>query len=507
MSVELVSILVLALIFVIATIRPVNLGALAIVAAFIVGISVLDGEDLGEKTDAVFAGFPGDLFVILVGVTYLFAIAKANGTVDWLIQTAVRLVGGRVGLIPWIMFLVTACLTAIGAVVPAAVAIIAPIGLGFARRYKINPLMMGLLIINGASAGGFSPISIFGSITNGVVEKAGLPGNPTLLFLASFLVNLAISLVAYFMWGGRELLTRRALDTGTGTIDEADLVSATRTGTTRDRRAEPAADPATEGASDSGVSLADEDAASARPAGGAVAVAAGSAPSPVPAQATRSSGGAATTTTTVPAEAEAPLRLDRDRMMTVIGLLGLAVAALFFDLNVGMVAVTVAAILTLLSPESAKNAVNHVAWPTVLLVCGIVMYVGVMQSIGTIDWLGQEVATIGAPLMAALVICFIGGAVSAFASTTGILGALIPLAVPFLTGSNAVGAVGLITALALSSSIVDSSPYSTSGALTVANATDEQREYVYKGLMRWGFSMVVIIPIVTWLIFVVPGWL
>ena len=50
-------------------------------------------------------------------------------------------------------------------------------------------------------------------------------------------------------------------------------------------------------------------------------------------------------------------------------------------------------------------------------------------------------------------------------------------------------------------------PYSTSGALTVANSTEEQRDYVYKGLMRWGFSMVVIIPIVTWLIFVVPGWL
>jgi di/tricarboxylate transporter len=505
MSVELVSILVLALIFLIATVRPVNLGALAIVAAFIVGISVLDGKDIGEKTDSVFAGFPGDLFVILVGVTYLFAIAKANGTVDWLIQSAVRLVGGRVGMIPWIMFLVTACLTAIGAVVPAAVAIIAPIGLGFARRYKINPLMMGLLIINGASAGGFSPISIFGSITNGVVEKAGLPGNPTLLFLASFLVNLTISLVAYFMWGGRELLTRRALDTGTGTVDEADLVGASHSGTTRDRRAEPASDPATEGASDSGVSLANDGAASARPAGGTVAVSEGSAGSPVPAQATRSSVGAAATT--VSAEAEAPLRLDRDRIMTVVGLLGLAVAALFFDLNVGLVAITVAAILTLLSPESAKNAVNHVAWPTVLLVCGIVMYVGVMQSIGTITWLGGEVATIGAPLMAALVICFIGGAVSAFASTTGILGALIPLAVPFLTGSNAVGAVGLITALALSSSIVDSSPYSTSGALTVANATEEQRDYVYKGLMRWGFSMVVIIPIVTWLIFVVPGWL
>jgi di/tricarboxylate transporter len=516
MSVEVISILVLVLIFLIATVRPVNLGALAIVAAFILGISVIEGSDLGDKTDAVFAGFPGDLFVILVGVTYLFAIAKSNGTVDWLVHAAIRLVNGRIGMIPWVMFLVTACLTAIGAVVPASVAIIAPIGMGFAVRYKINPLLMGLMIINGASAGGFSPISIFGGITNGVVEKAGLPGNPTLLFLASFLFNLAISIVVFFIWGGRDLLRRRATDSDIGILDERDLAKSgatTRSGAAKDAGTEPATDPGTQSASDSGISLATptdpHTSASGHPAGGSVAVSegSGSTSAGVPTQATRSSSGGAATTTSTAVDVEAPPALDRDRILTLIGLLGLAVAALFFDLNVGMVAVTVAALLTLISPTSAKNAINHVAWPTVLLVCGIVMYVGVMESIGTITWLGEEVATIGTPLLAALIICLIGGGVSAFASTTGILGALIPLAVPFLTGSDAVGAVGLIVALAISSSVVDSSPFSTSGALTVANAPEDHRDYVYKGLMRWGFTMVVIAPLLTWLILVVPGWL
>jgi di/tricarboxylate transporter len=474
MPVELISILVLVVIFLIATVRSVNLGALALVAAFLVGISVLKGADVTAKTTAIFDGFPGDLFVILVGVTYLFAIAKSNGTVDWVVQAAIRAVRGRIGLIPWIMFLVTACLTAIGAVVPASVALIAPIGMRFAARYKINPLMMGLLVINGASAGGFSPMSIFGSITNGVVAKANLPGNPTLLFLASFLFNLAISIVAYFLWGGRELLNRRADDIDSGPVNELEPVSAS--------------------------------------AGG------GSGGTPVPAQASGSArdgaqgsgspAGGVATAAVAPGGVPAPMALDRDRTLTLIGLACLAVGALFFDLNVGMVAITVAVILTLISPASAKNAVNQVAWPTVLLVCGIVTYVSVMQSIGTITWLGNEVATIGAPLLAALIICFIGGAVSAFASTTGILGALIPLAVPFLTGNNAIGAVGVITALAISSSVVDSSPFSTSGALAVANAPEDNRDTVYKGLMRWGFSMVVIAPIATWAILVVlPGWL
>jgi len=128
------------------------------------------------------------------------------------------------------------------------------------------------------------------------------------------------------------------------------------------------------------------------------------------------------------------------------------------------------------------------------------------QAMGTIDWLGEEVAGIGTPLLAALVICFIGGAVSAFASTTGILGALIPLAVPFLAQGE-IGAVGMIIALSISASVVDSSPFSTSGALVVANSPDDRREFVYKRLLQWGMSMIIIAPITAWAIFVLPGWL
>ena len=162
--------------------------------------------------------------------------------------------------------------------------------------------------------------------------------------------------------------------------------------------------------------------------------------------------------------------------------------------------------LSVISPKATKGAVNEVAWPTVLLICGIVMYVGLLETLGSIDWLGEQVATIGAPMLAALLICYVGAVVSAFASTTGILGALIPLAVPFLE-TGAIGAVGLIIALSIASSVVDSSPFSTNGALTVANTPVERREFVFKRLMQWGLSLAVIAPPVTWLVFVVPGWL
>ena len=126
--------------------------------------------------------------------------------------------------------------------------------------------------------------------------------------------------------------------------------------------------------------------------------------------------------------------------------------------------------------------------------------------IGTIDYLGDSVGAIGVVLLGALAICYIGGFVSAFASTTGILGALIPLAVPFLERPE-VSAIGLITALAISASVVDSSPFSTSGSLVVANAPEEHRELVFRRLLQWGFSMVALAPLTAWLVLVVSGWL
>lgn len=477
MSDHVIALIALVLIFTLATFTSAHMGALAIAAAFVTGTLFFD-----QSADDIFQGFPGDLFVVLVGVTLLFAIAKNNGTIEWLVHASTRAVRGRIALIPWVMFLITATLTGVGAVVPAAVALVAPLAMGFAARHRIHPVLLGLFVINGASAGGFSPIGIFGSITNGVVERSGLPGSPVFLFATTFAFNVALSGVVFLLFGGRQLIGCRAHDAPPGPGDTekprgtseppGGAVPAPRAGTTTGGTA---------------------------PTGGA-----GSPPVGGPATLTITDQGVRTV---LPPGADpdgvAP-HLNPIRLLTLLGLLGLVVGALFFDLDVGLLALTVAVVLTLLSPSSAEGAVDRCAWSTVLLVCGIVTFVGVMERIGTINHLGKEVAGIGAPLLGALLICLIGAVVSAFASTTGILGALIPIAIPFLL-SGEIGAIGLIAALAISSSVVDSSPISTSGALVTASAPEEQRAVVFRRLMQWGLCMAAVTPLLTWLIFILPG--
>ena len=207
MPLELIPILALIAMFVAATLLPINMGTLGFVAAFLVGTIAV-----GMDTDDIIAGFPSDLFLTLVGVTYLFAIAQNNGTVDLMVRGALQLVRGRVALIPWVMFGITGVLTALGALGPAAVAIIAPIALTFARQYKINALLMGMMVIHGAQAGGFSPISIYGVTVNNIAEKAGLVNSPLTLFLGSLFFNLGIGVLLFAFLGGRSLLGRTIHD-------------------------------------------------------------------------------------------------------------------------------------------------------------------------------------------------------------------------------------------------------------------------------------------------------
>lgn len=192
MTPQIATILGLVIMFIVATALPINMGAVAFALAFIIG-----GVWVGLEGKEVLAGFPGDLFLTLVGITYLFAIAQKNGTIDLLVHWAVRAVRGRIVAIPWVMFVITGLLTAFGALGPAAVAIIGPVALRFAKQYRINPLMMGLLVIHGAQGGGFSPISVYGGITNKVVEKAGLDVSEMAVFLTSLGFNLMMAIICF----------------------------------------------------------------------------------------------------------------------------------------------------------------------------------------------------------------------------------------------------------------------------------------------------------------------
>lgn len=405
-------ILGLVLIFVIGTLRSINLGALSLAATFLIGVLLAR-----ESPADMVRGFPVDLLILLVGVTYLFGIAVSNGTIERLVTVAAYQVKHRRAAIPWIVFVVAAVPTMVGALGSAAAALLAPIALRLAERCSLDRRMIGLMVLHGSACGNFSPLNALSVIVLQGTARSGLEMSASALFLANIVYNVVLGAVIFLWFGGLRLPHGRP------------------------DRAEQEVRPAV------------------------------------------------------------TQRPGWDQLCTLVGLLVVLLLALIYDLSVGFPALITAVTLHLIFPGSSSGAERKIAWDVVLLVGGIVTYVAALQRYGTVDALGAVIAGLDAPLFSALLICLVGAFASAFASSAGILGVMVALAAPFMIQGD-VGVVGFVIALAVSATVVDSSPFSTAGALVVANGAEGERQYLYRGLLLWGATMVLTAPFVTWLFFV-----
>lgn len=445
MGLQIAALLIFVGVFVVATLRKVHLGVIMFASAAAVGIWVAHME-----LDDVVAGFPISILVLLAGVTYFFAIAQANGTVDRIIEVVISKVGNRAALLPFVMYGLSTGIAAMGA--PLAGLVMVPIAMPLAKKYGVDRLLMGIAVGSGVSAGGFAPTSLFGIVTYGTAHSVGIDLNPLLLFAIALGFNTLAVIAAFFMFGGGALISGHQ-----------------RVDTTREPRP---------GLANRG---------------------------PLPAHPFEREGQKASAETAVKTYPETEAVSEKTpwtfvHVATVLCMAGLItavvlVAAMGMDPDIGVLCFAFATVMTLIDPKTGRDAVSKIDWSTILMVGGIITFVGVLQEMGAVDLLGEGAAAVGAPLLAAFVICAAGGLISAFASTTGMLAALVPLAIPLVSGGDITG-WAVIAALGVCSSIVDLSPFSTVGATVVASVDEPERPRITKALTVWGLSMVLIGPIV-----------
>jgi di/tricarboxylate transporter len=412
---QIVPLVILVVMFVVATRWPVNIGVMGLVASFGVGYFMLGMDD-----KEILAEFPAGIVLTIIGVTYFFSMAQHNGTIDVIVRNCVRLVRGKTMLLPWMFFLIAAALTALGTFSPAAVALLAPAAIGFAYESRLHPVLMGAFIINGAHAGGFSPLSVAGVLVHDVAAENGFPVSRGALFAASFAINIILSVLTLILFAALGRL--RAGEAG----QHADVDSA----------------------------------GSARP---------------------------------------------RGQQILTLGLIaGMLVCTLGFHLPIGFVALSAGLLLALINIKEHQSFINGISWSTVLLVAGMITYVSLLQHVGVIDTLAHMALALGAPLLVAMVLCYVIGIGSAFASYTALLAAFIPLAGPLLATST-LSVSGTVAALAIAATVVDISPFSTNGALVVANARENDRQRVYRELMIYAGGVVLFAPALAWALLVPTG--
>jgi Na+/H+ antiporter NhaD/arsenite permease-like protein len=181
----------------------INVGWLALAFAWLIGV-----YQAGMRPDAVMAGFPVTLFLTLAGVTLLFSIAEANGTLEGLAHRSIMLARGNARVIPPLLFIVACALSSVGPGAISTVALLAPLAMAMGQRVGLPPFLTALMVANGANAGNLSPFSSLGIIANGAMAKTGIVGHAYRVWFASFAAHAIVAGVAY-VWLSRGALSFR----------------------------------------------------------------------------------------------------------------------------------------------------------------------------------------------------------------------------------------------------------------------------------------------------------
>ena len=440
----LVSILALVILVGISCVNEdLNVGFLGIAFGIIVG-----GVFAGTPASKVMNAFPLSLFMILVGVTFLFGMAQTNGTMEKLTAYSIRACKGNTALVPIIIYILATFITTIGPGNIAGCALMAPVAMAIASKVKMPAFLMTLLVVGACNGAAFSPFAPTGIISNGIIAKCapelGIPADylNTLAWKIHFNSTIAqgfVNIGGFFVMGGLKWIREQkgaALD-----IDEL-------------------------------------------------------APKPEPFNAAQ--------TTTLLLVAILIILVVVPGLPGVKGTLPKTITNMLS--NVGSISFVLSIVLMLTGYGDSKAAVKVMPWSVIMMVCGVSVLIDVMDKAGGLNFLVEVMASVAGPTTICFWTAFVPAVISAYSSSSGVV---MPMFLPMtpglveLTGGDP---IAIISAIDVGSHLVDTSPLSTLGALCIASAGEEEDKGVlFRKLLIWGLSMSIVSGIVCYVFFGLLG--
>lgn len=442
----LASIIALGIVVAISCIKEeIHPGILSIGFAVVVG-----GVWAGLKGTDVLALFPTSLFMILVGVTYLFAMAQVNGTMSKFTAYAVRLCGNNVILVPVMIFVLTTFFTTIGPGNIAGTALMAPLAMAIATRINMSAFLMTLIVVGAANGAAFSPFAPTGIISNGIIAKFA----PTVASMAS--VNLQ-SLAWKIHWNSE--IAQGVVNIG-GFLLLGGLAwfATQRSNSLNIDEIAPKPEPFTN-----------------------------------------------KQIYTLTAIVLLLLMIILPGIPSIKASLAPWIKSI--TANVGTVGFMLAAVLLLLDVADPKEAMKTVPWGVIMMVCGVTVLIGVMEKAGGLKALVNIIANISTPTTVNGWLGFICGLLSAYSSSSGVIMPMfLPMVPGLITELGGGDPVAMISSINIGAHLVDTSPLSTLGALCIACAGEhENKAKLFRNLLIWGIAMSVVGGIACLLFFGILG--
>ena len=189
--------------------------------------------------------------------------------------------------------------------------------------------------------------------------------------------------------------------------------------------------------------------------------------------------------------------------LTIAVLIALVLGVVGFEMQVGMAALTGAAVLSLMKAADEREAFRRMPWNVVMMVCGVTVLIGVLERTQGMALFTDLLAKVSTPGTVTGVIALVTGLVSVYSSTSGVvLPAFLPTVPGLVEKLGGGDPLAIASAMNVGGHLVDLSPLSTIGALCLAALpANVDARVVFNQLLAWGLSMTVVGAIICWILF------
>lgn len=167
-------------------------------------------------------------------------------------------------------------------------------------------------------------------------------------------------------------------------------------------------------------------------------------------------------------------KFNGHQWLSLLGLIVLAVGALFLSWNVGLTGFLVGTILIVLGSGEEKKAIAAIPWNVILMVMGVGILMNIISLSGGIDIMVAALEKIMSQRTASMIMAVAAGIMSFFSSG---LGVVFPTLIPTASGLSAslgVDAVQMVAVIVIGGTVSGFTPISTTGALIMAGVAQQE---------------------------------
>ena len=165
-----------------------------------------------------------------------------------------------------------------------------------------------------------------------------------------------------------------------------------------------------------------------------------------------------------------------------------------FSLPLGPSAFAAGVLLIVLRVADEGAAIKKMPWSAILMVTGMSVLVAVLEATGGMVLFTTLLAKLATASTLHGVMAFVTGLISTYSSTSGVvLPTFLPTVPRLVTEVGGGDPLTVALSINVGASIVDVSPLSTLGALSIAAVVDtRQTQDLFRQLMIWGLSMTIV---------------